>query len=60
MMLQCILNVNFDMLDKGRRPKQNTFYGQANSKGGGGGEGGGLANSALTVSKCENFDPFFY
>ena len=41
MMLQCILNVNFDMLDKGRRPKQNTFYGQANSKGGGGGEGGG-------------------
>ena len=31
------------------------FYGQADCKG-----GGGSAPSALTVSKCENFDPFFF
>ena len=30
------------------------FYGQADRKG-----GGGSATSALTLSKCENFDPFF-
>ena len=33
--------------------KKRIFYGQADRLGG----GGGIAPSALTVSKCENFDP---
>ena len=33
------------------------FYGQAYGKGRG---GGGVSPSALTVSKCENFDPFLH
>ena len=37
-----------------RNHKKRIFYGQAGRKG-----GRGAAPSALTVSECENFDPFF-
>ena len=39
----------------GSRQKKLMYYGQAVRKGG----GEGSAPPALTVSKCENFDPFF-
>ena len=39
----------------GSHQKKRVFYGQADRKGG----EGGSALSALTVSKCENFDTFF-
>ena len=42
---------------KGMRKKW-IFYGQADREGEG--DKGGPAPSALTVSKCENFDPFFH
>ena len=47
-----LLRVFFNCL---RRVVKMDIYGQADRKGG----GGGSATSALTVSKCENFDPFF-
>ena len=39
---------------KGSRKTPRVFYGQADRK-----EGVGSVTSALTVSKCENFDFFF-
>ena len=40
--------------DKAGRKKKRSFYGQADRK------GVGSTPSALTVSKCENFDLYFH
>ena len=46
---------------QGESVKKRIFYGQADRKGGVGEWGrGGSATSALTVSKCENFDFFHW
>ena len=51
-----VLNFEIQKGIKASRQKEWIFYGQADRKG-----GGGQPNpSALTVSKCENFDPFFH